>query len=603
MCPFTYEPINGKLTLLTKISFTVNLKPSPEKAIHVKRRAKIAQEAYDQALRALVDNPEDIAAYQQLPDSIYDDNVTANSSTESQMQPNLPPEPPPYPLAGPLTVITSPELASSFQAFINQKAADGIRVKVVTTTQIEYYFTNGDQISNPAIDDPAGCIRQYLHDEAYLDGCTWVLLVGDQNAVPSRYVPDSYGGKIPTDLYYSDLSGNWSPGFLSPNLNPTLFVGRLPFTSSQDIATWTNKLIQYETNPFPGNTSALTKVLWSISDQMEDDGEYKQDSTTFPSSFTQTIMRESPSGHVPTDPSSPTGTQIINTLNSGYGFYIMCHHGSPDRVAVRTDTTGSWRSVAGYNGYPKWGIFSYDYLDSYAGGYNVESGNGFDNTTNNCTIVYSIACDVAAYDSTAERDGDPGITSADCMAKAWLRVPGGGPAFLGNTREGLVGSSSILEQRFLNELFNKGNVRIGQAEADSKLDDPDLFLAESHNLFGDPSMIVWTSVPSGNVAKSRAFHKDETAFENLPNEFELSQNYPNPFNPSTTIHFALPIDSHVTLKVYDMLGRVVASLVDGFESAGYHEVSFDGTKLSSGIYVYELTANNFVSVKKMVMLK
>ncbi|MGC8898731.1 MAG: C25 family cysteine peptidase [Bacteroidota bacterium] len=586
VCPFEYKPATGALTMFTEISFTLNFKPSTHKPIHVKRRAKIAQDAYDQALHALVDNPGAIPAYQQRPDSVYVDNVSIGASS-TVVQPNIPPSPPPYPLPGPLTIITSSGLASSFTSFINQKAADGIRAKVVTTDQIYYYFPNGDQVSSPAINDPAGCIRQYLHDEAYPDGCTWVLLAGDQGLVPTRYVSDAYaqypGEQVPTDLYFSDLTGNWNPNNFSPSLSPTVFVGRIPFTTPQDVATWANKVIQYETNAFPGNQSAVTKVLWSVSDEMEDDGETQSVSATFPSNFTQTFIEELPSGG-DANPTFPTGAQIISTLNSGYGFYSMDHHGSPDHVAVRT---------SGYNGYPKYGIFSYD---SYTSGqYFGETGNGFDNTTNNCTILYSIACDVAEYDSAGD----------DCMAKAWLRVSGGGPAFLGNTREGLVSYSSGLERAFLQQIFNSGNTRLGQAEGVSKSTYGNLFLAESNNLFGDPSMIMWTSTPSGSVAEKQGLSKGEleSTSENIPKEFALSQNYPNPFNPSTTIHFALPVDSHVTLKVYDMLGREVMTLVDGYQNAGYHEVKFDGTRFSSGIYIYRLTADNFVSVKKMLMLK
>jgi fibronectin-binding autotransporter adhesin len=89
----------------------------------------------------------------------------------------------------------------------------------------------------------------------------------------------------------------------------------------------------------------------------------------------------------------------------------------------------------------------------------------------------------------------------------------------------------------------------------------------------------------------------------IPTEYSLSQNYPNPFNPSTTIEFGLPTASNVTLKVYNMLGEEVASVVNQTMSAGYHTVTFDGSKFTSGMYIYRITAGNFVQVKKMMMLK
>ncbi|MFZ4590291.1 MAG: T9SS type A sorting domain-containing protein [Ignavibacteria bacterium] len=89
----------------------------------------------------------------------------------------------------------------------------------------------------------------------------------------------------------------------------------------------------------------------------------------------------------------------------------------------------------------------------------------------------------------------------------------------------------------------------------------------------------------------------------IPKEFNLSQNYPNPFNPVTMIKFALPKASYVTLRVYDMLGREVANLVNGQKSAGQYIVDFDASSLTSGIYFYRLETNGFVDVKRMVVLK
>jgi len=89
----------------------------------------------------------------------------------------------------------------------------------------------------------------------------------------------------------------------------------------------------------------------------------------------------------------------------------------------------------------------------------------------------------------------------------------------------------------------------------------------------------------------------------LPNTFALHQNYPNPFNGSTRIAFDLPKAGPVTLRVYDLLGREVATLVDGVRVAGQHSVLFDGSRLASGIYFYRLEAGGGHEVKKMVLLK
>jgi len=89
----------------------------------------------------------------------------------------------------------------------------------------------------------------------------------------------------------------------------------------------------------------------------------------------------------------------------------------------------------------------------------------------------------------------------------------------------------------------------------------------------------------------------------VPKEFKLEQNFPNPFNPTTTIQYQLPFDVRVTLKVYDILGSEVATLVNEEQEAGYKEVQLNGSNLASGMYVYRLTAGDYVSVKKMLMIK
>jgi len=86
-------------------------------------------------------------------------------------------------------------------------------------------------------------------------------------------------------------------------------------------------------------------------------------------------------------------------------------------------------------------------------------------------------------------------------------------------------------------------------------------------------------------------------------EYNLSQNYPNPFNPSTNISFQLPFASKVTLKVYDLLGKEIATLIDGYKNAGIFEVNFNAGELSSGMYFYRLEAGNYSQTKKMILLK
>ena len=98
-------------------------------------------------------------------------------------------------------------------------------------------------------------------------------------------------------------------------------------------------------------------------------------------------------------------------------------------------------------------------------------------------------------------------------------------------------------------------------------------------------------------------YSDIVEIEITPQAFELSQNFPNPFNPSTKISWQSPFAGHQTLKVYDVLGNKVATLVNEYRDAGSYELDFNASSLSSGIYFYRLSAGSFVQTKKMLLIK
>ncbi|MCK9409389.1 MAG: carboxypeptidase regulatory-like domain-containing protein, partial [Bacteroidetes bacterium] len=95
----------------------------------------------------------------------------------------------------------------------------------------------------------------------------------------------------------------------------------------------------------------------------------------------------------------------------------------------------------------------------------------------------------------------------------------------------------------------------------------------------------------------------EELTETIPQTFSLKQNYPNPFNPSTTIWFALPYSTHVRITIHDLLGRTIATLVDGQQTAGWKEVKWNAQALSSGMYFFRLQAGGYSNFKKMLLLK
>jgi len=92
-------------------------------------------------------------------------------------------------------------------------------------------------------------------------------------------------------------------------------------------------------------------------------------------------------------------------------------------------------------------------------------------------------------------------------------------------------------------------------------------------------------------------------FKGNPDKFELNQNYPNPFNPSTQLSYDLKADGNVKLTVFNLVGQSVRVLVDGYQTAGYYEVTFDANDLPAGIYLYKLQVGDYSSVKRMTLVK
>jgi len=131
----------------------------------------------------------------------------------------------------------------------------------------------------------------------------------------------------------------------------------------------------------------------------------------------------------------------------------------------------------------------------------------------------------------------------------------------------------------------------------------------SLSISGQVVHVVWQDNRDGNyeIYYKRNPTGNVTGIENIslefPEKFMLEQNYPNPFNPSTTIHFSVPTSEFVTLKVFDVLGNEVATLVNEEQPAGNYEIEFSPAGLSSGIYFYKLHAGSFVETKKMILIR
>lgn len=478
--PMRYNPVSDYLEFYPEMEFVFNMTSSSKQLFETPVRKEKYSALYENSLRQLVDNDEDIPLYS-LPKLNKNNSVTIG----------------PLP-AYEYVIITSLSLASSFDEFISWKRRKGLDIGLVAVEEI-YTSYGGDLTSG--IYDEAGKIREYLKD-SWQVGTVWALLGGDYTVVPIRYGNGNDDGSaemynIPADLYFADFDGDWEVdgddyyGELShddPDYYPEIFVGRLLCTTSQEIDRWTTKLIRYESNPGNGDTGYLIRSLMNQSDQMQDDSQAEYVRDYLPAPFQHTILNEIPSGGAP-NPSFPLGSEIIAEMNSTrYGLWSWFNHGSAVCVPVSTNY---------YNERPR---ASLQALEAYSSMFQdiPDQGNGLDNLNNenHPAIVYSISCDVTPLDDHQCAGGYRNMGEAFAVLTAK-----GGPALLGNTRAGYIYYSYLLYKKFA-DLISAGTTNLGVAELISKSNYTGgyhHYLSYSHNLIGCPETQIWTAIPSNYI--------------------------------------------------------------------------------------------------------
>jgi len=400
-------------------------------------------------------------------------------------------------------IITNQDLKVAFEPVADYITKKGFVAKIYSVDEILDNYSC-DSVSN--ICDSAGAIRGFLMDK-YKDGAQWVLLGGDETIVPVRYgtvTPSSYISDpsspvviAPSDLYYSDLNGNWNvdgdeyygePRHDSIDVEPELYVGRIPCENSEEVENWFEKLVSYEN---PQDVNYLTKFFWSAADQMRSYPDYIVSGGSIPSRISNDLtMVENDDGHL------PKGSDVINKMNEHFGFFAFFGHGSPDNLTV---------SAPGNNNPSEYRDFlaSRDYCDVHwvnQGGHcRVEDGNGLDCLVNKdyygVMAIYS--CYHAAYDFRNFDYEYWNMCYGPSIMEAFILPPDkGGPAYIGFTRGAGFISNRELHNRLLDKLFNDNVTRIGAAVALTKTEiHPYQTIYHGYSLFGCPLMRVWTDVP------------------------------------------------------------------------------------------------------------
>jgi hypothetical protein len=448
-------------------------------------------------------------------------------------------------------------------------------------------------------------------------------------------------------------------------LTPEVLVGRLPFNTAEQVAVYIDKLIAYETVA-TNDPAYLSRAFFFSSDQMRDyggDGQHARIAEAYPGWFEVDSSSgvEASSGY-DLAPTNLSGSESIQRLSEGFGIINIIAHGRNDGFVVRSsgyndapksyilsDATGSDGALIGMSRVNQPAL--YYSLSCDIGGFDLDQppiSHPYQNFAENALsspgagavafVAYSrwgwvgsshylqkayfdslfahpeLPASAAMYSSKLNfpyyRDliygqnflGDPSLRIfTDIPVRLSIAVSSMDAGWSATVRANsqpvspttlVLSMDGIIVDRILTDA--NGSASLGSA----------LSLGTEYvltvNKPGSP--ITQHSFVPGLVTAV----EDET--ETLPTRFELAQNYPNPFNPTTTISFNLANRSHAALTVHNILGETVVKLLDADLASGRHEQVWDsrnaaGKEVASGVYFYRLEADDFVAVRKMVLLR
>jgi hypothetical protein len=388
----------------------------------------------------------------------------------------------------------------------------------------------------------------------------YFVLAGNINVIPSHpEADDSYEigleqGALDVDFF--PMIDQWFvevPRTDFTSISQTnACIGRFPAWDSASLAIMVDKTIQYESDS-PG---AWCNRAISVADYREDDGTiFEDDARTFrvylDSLWTDTIAVDVRSD----SPNYLDTTAFVNLWNQGAA--VVSYFGHADAVQLSNSR----------------------YFTTWA----------IDSLTNNGQLPVCLfgGCDLT-YD-----------TGPDVSIPTHLLAREGGGAVAVVSSEGLSyeNTATTFFTSMVQSMIKKPDEPIGKSYEEAvtygMVWGDYLNTADRYTFLGDPALTIKHSVITPLLVSNPA----------RPSSFVLEQNFPNPFNPTTVITYELPGNASVSLKVYDMLGREVRSLVNEPQSAGSHSVTFNAGGLASGVYLYRLQAGSCTATKKLLLLK
>ncbi len=441
-------------------------------------------------------------------------------------------------------IITSPELKNSCEQFkIHKETVKGFKVLVTGLSEILNEFTDSSAVQ--------GNIRDFI---SYA-GKNWsiplpkyFLIAGDVSKIPNfSFIsfPGWINDMTHTDFYYMfDVDK-------TEYKDPDYFVGRVAARNETEAINYFNKVIKFETEL---KNSLVNNAVIVSDDNKGSGGQFEPNlfepislkiKSIIPDFIDTKLIFQS-------DTSEYFGTKdtLINYLNNE-GASLLYFVGHTNNTQFTHEN-----------------FFNIDDIEK------VQNGNNFFFTSFQGSQIFS----------------QDTLTS---MTDKFLFSQEGSLGGYNSTGASFVNDNTNVQEILSKQFYNSNNLTFGEI-IDSVILKSSVTQNEirKFSIFGDPSLKINFNYTTGVEYSNE-----------IPQNFELLQNYPNPFNPSTLIKFKLTEQSFVELKVFDMLGREVATLVNEIMPSGNHQATFDGRNLSSGIYIYTLRSGNLIQSKKMILVK
>lgn len=439
-------------------------------------------------------------------------------------------------------IITVPEFVPACQTFKQHKESyNGFNVLIVDTGQIYTEF-NSDSL-------PQNNIREFIsYAGTYWQNpkLKYVLLVGAMEEVPNFYLIQALYPN-PSEIFKTD----YYFGIDINSLDTTLIsysVGRIPAKSVNDVENYILKVIDYESAYI--DSSWINNNLYIYE---EDEMFGFSDFSHFLSSLQPSFIHSRFISNSDTSSFFGNKDSIISVIND-QGVSIFFYEGHVDDSSIISTDYFNINDVQSFNNYKKY------FITFFTGG------------------------QFAILDS-----------NTNLIKEMLFRQNGGSIASLAPS--GLVYWSILknIHTSWINRIYNQNVLELSELIKLYDLIPSGIYyeMRTSINLWGDPSLKLKYD-PVVNVTENH---------QEVPDGYALYSNYPNPYNNSTKISYEIPVQSNVSIILYDVLGRELATLVNEVKPSGKHQFSFVENNLVSGVYFYTLRAGNFVQTKKMVLLK